>query len=336
MTSHNDGPLLSVDKLSIEFPTKKYGKVKAVKEVSFHIKEGEALGVVGESGCGKSVTQLAIMGLLPQETIITANSIKFKGHNILALRDREFQKVRGKEIGMIFQDPMSSLNPSYTVEFQINESLKLHTSLSKKERRERCLELLEMVGIPDPVRRLKSYPFELSGGMCQRVMIAMAISAEPKLLIADEPTTALDVTIQKQILDLLHKLQKEQNMALILITHDLGVMAKYCDRVQIMYAGEIIEQGKTSHIMRGPLHPYTQGLLKSLPSDQYPFRSSLPSIPGMVPNLWDRPKGCQFSPRCNHSTEECHEASPPWVEGSKEFGHQLKCFHPQGTSHELN
>lgn len=318
--------LLDIENLSISFETKS-GLLEAVRGISFQLDEGETLGIVGESGCGKSITNLAIMGLLAPNAIVKADKLVFQGQNLLALKERQMQKVRGSQMGMIFQDPMTALNPSFTVGFQIDETLRVHEKdLSKKDRFDRSIELMDQVGIPAPEQRLRAYAHELSGGMSQRVMIAMAIACNPKLLIADEPTTALDVTIQDQILTLLKDLQQKHNMAMILVTHDLGVVAQNSDRLQVMYAGEIVETGKTSSLIENPNHPYTCGLLASLPGrEERPFRSTLPSIKGLVPDLTARPVGCQFGPRCEYSDDQCKNELPSLeVKGEK----KLRCFHP--------
>ncbi len=318
--------LLDVENLSISFETKR-GTLEAVRGITFHLNEGETLGIVGESGCGKSITNLAIMGLLAPNAIVKADKLIFQGQNLLALKERQLQKIRGGEMGMIFQDPMTALNPSFTVGFQIDETLKVHEKdLTKKDRADRAMQLMEQVGIPAPGERLKAYAHELSGGMSQRVMIAMAIACNPKLLIADEPTTALDVTIQDQILTLLKDLQEKHNMAMILVTHDLGVVAQNSDRLQVMYAGEIVETGFTSKVIEKPFHPYTAGLLASLPGKKTrAFRGELPSIAGLVPDLTARPTGCQFSPRCEYSKEECKEKLPI-LESFDE--RKARCFYP--------
>lgn len=300
--------LLEISNLNIGFNTLR-GLVQPVRGLSLSIKEGEALGVVGESGSGKSLTSLATMGLLPDSAQITADVFQFMGKDLLKLREDEKRKIRGADMAMIFQDPMTSLNPSFTVEFQLKETIKEHNGGSERELFEKARDLLGLVGIPDPESRLKSYSYQLSGGMSQRVMIAMAIACNPKLLIADEPTTALDVTIQAQILDLLKKLQKERKMALILITHDLGVVSEMTDRIAVMYAGEVVEEGVTAQIINQPKHPYTSALLNCLPSthSDNEHRSKLPSISGLVPDLTSRPPGCQFAPRCSKVQNVCSQ-----------------------------
>ena len=303
--------LLEIENLSIDFETSK-GILQAVRQVSFQLGPGETLGIVGESGCGKSVTNLAMMNLLPNNARLKASKMHFSGKDLLSLTEKEWQDLRGGDIAMIFQDPMTALNPSYNVGFQIDETLRAHhPAMTKIERRERILHLLEEVGIPAPAERIKAYPHELSGGMGQRVMIAMALAGVPKLLIADEPTTALDVTIQDQILKLLKKIQAENQMGLIFITHDLEVVADIADHIQVMYSGEIVERGTPEQIIYSPQHPYSEGLLNSLPGRKdTKFRQKLHSIPGLVPRLNQRPPGCQFAPRCSYAQEECHRIPP--------------------------
>ena len=304
--------LLDVRGLVTSFHTSD-GVVRAVTGVDFHVDRGEVLGLVGESGCGKSVTSLSIMRLIVPPGRIEAGEVVLGGTDLLKLRDRDMRDVRGERISMIFQQPTSSLNPVYDIGMQVGEMLELHRRMKRPEARARALELLRMVGIPDPRRRLEAFPHELSGGMAQRVMIAMALACEPELLIADEPTTALDVTIQAQILDLMRSLQRETNTAMILITHDLGVVAEMCDRVAVMYAGEIVEQTSVTTLFEDPKHPYTQGLIGSVPvlgSE----RENLTTIPGSVPNLIDLPEGCRFAPRCTarieRSVEDAEEHHP--------------------------
>jgi oligopeptide/dipeptide ABC transporter ATP-binding protein len=321
-------PLLQIENLSVTLETMR-GPLKAVNRVGFHVLPGENLGVVGESGCGKSMTSLGLLDLLPPKGVRQADLIKFDGTDITNASESTMRSIRGGEIAMIFQDAITSLNPSFTVGFQLIETLAAHNiGNSKSDRSERAKELLVKVGIPDPEQRLRAYPHQLSGGMCQRVMIAMAIACEPKLLIADEPTTALDVTIQAQILGLLSKIQRECNMSLILITHDIGVVSEIADRILVMYAGEVIESGPTTEIIEAPKHPYTKALLNCLP-DSHKFdkkkegqKVELPSIPGMVPDLVNPPKGCPFHPRCELVKEDC---------SSNEKYKSLtgtKCLHP--------
>ena len=294
--SRGDRPLLEIRGLRTSFATRD-GSVKAVDGIDFHVDRGEIMGLVGESGCGKSVTALSIMRLVAKPGRIDSGEIMFDGQNLLTLSDESMRKVRGNRISMIFQQPTSSLNPVWDVGRQIEEVLRIHRGMKGTAAEARALELLRMVGIPDPERRLKAYPHEMSGGMAQRVMIAMALACEPELLIADEPTTALDVTIQAQILDLIRNLRDETGTAIILVTHDLGVVAEMCDRVAVMYAGEIVEQSDVATLFREPRHPYTQGLIGSIPVVGM-VRDELAVIPGNVPNLIDLPVGCRFAPRC--------------------------------------
>ncbi|WP_417336788.1 ABC transporter ATP-binding protein [Halobacteriovorax marinus] len=317
--------LLDIQNLNLKFHTSK-GILHAIRDLSFHIKEGETLGIVGESGCGKSITNLALMGLLPDTAELTADKLEFEGKDLLSFNEKQWQGIRGSDIAMIFQDPMTALNPCFTVGYQIEETLELHRKdLSKEQRKEYVFELLDQVGIPAPRDRAKSYAHELSGGMSQRVMIAGAIACNPKLLIADEPTTALDVTIQDQILKLLKDIQEKNNMAMILVTHDLGVVAENADRIQVMYAGEVIESASSSSVIQSPKHPYTKGLLDSLPGNgSADFRTPLSSIAGMVPDLRSRPSGCQFNPRCFKFQDDCSSNRPSLNSDS----HQVSCFHP--------
>jgi oligopeptide/dipeptide ABC transporter ATP-binding protein len=293
--------LLEVTDLRTSFRLRE-GTVRAVTGVDFSVRRGEILGLVGESGCGKSVSALSIMGLIAKPGVIESGKVMFDGKDLLKLSDAQMRDIRGDRISMIFQQPTSSLNPVLKTGFQIGEVLEAHRGMKRKAARQRALELMQMVGIPDPKRRLDAYPHEMSGGMAQRVMIAMALACEPELLIADEPTTALDVTIQAQILDLMRRLQRETGTAIILITHDLGVVAEMCDRVAVMYAGEIIEQTDTRTLFGRPLHPYTQGLIGSVPVLGQ-TKTELSVIPGMVPNLIDLPSGCRFAPRCGSRTQ---------------------------------
>ena len=315
--------LLEVKNLSVHFGSEK-APFKAVDRISYTVNEGEVLGIVGESGSGKSVSSLAIMGLIDFPGRVMAENLTFNGNDLLALKPKEKQKIVGADVSMIFQDAMTSLNPSYTVGYQIMEALKVHQGGSKASRRERAIELLTMVGIPDPTSRLEVYPHQLSGGMSQRVMIAMAIACNPKLLIADEPTTALDVTIQAQIIDLLLELQRKENMALILITHDLALVAESAHRIIVMYAGQVVEEGKAEEIFKAPLHPYTQALLKALP-EFAEGKSRLQSLPGVVPGKYDRPQGCLLNPRCPYATEQCRQQEP---ELRMVNGRQVKCHTP--------
>jgi len=304
------GPLLSVRDLRTWFYTDQ-GIAKAVDGVSFDIYAGETLGIVGESGCGKTVTSLSILGLLPQPPakIEAGSSIRFDGKELIGCPEREMRALRGNEISMIFQEPMSSLNPVYSVGNQISEALRLHRRMNRKSARAETIRLLGEVGIGEPERRVDEYPHQLSGGMRQRVMIAMALSCEPKLLIADEPTTALDVTIQAQILELLASLRRRHGMAVLLITHDLGVVAEVCDRVVVMYAGQVVETGTVYEIFADPQHPYTRGLLDSLPSVENPGQR-LKAIPGSVPTPTQWPVGCRFRERCSLAGDGCEIAQP--------------------------
>ncbi len=301
--------LLEIENLSVEFPSKS-SVMHAVDGVSLSLDVGDVLGIVGESGSGKSVTMMALMGLVSYPGRVTADKLRFDGHDLLALSGSERSKLTGKDVAMIFQDPATSLNPCFTVGFQLAETLKLHLGLDAKAAKRRSIELLEQVGIPAPESRLKIYPHQMSGGMNQRVMIAMAIACNPKLLIADEPTTALDVTIQAQILDLLRSLQKERGMALVLITHNMGVVSEMAQRVAVMYAGQIMEEQKANALFATPQHPYTEALMAALP-ERSDGLTRLATIPGMVPGLYDRPTGCLFAPRCAYAVDSCRAQRPP-------------------------
>lgn len=300
--------LLDVKELSVHFGDKNT-PFKAVDRISYQVSQGEVLGIVGESGSGKSVSSLAIMGLIDHPGRVSAESLQFENTNLLTLESKAKRQLIGADVAMIFQDPMTSLNPAYTVGFQIMEALKTHEGGTKKARKDRTLELLRLVGIPDPESRMNVYPHQISGGMSQRVMIAMAIACRPKLLIADEPTTALDVTIQAQIMELLLELQKKECMSLILITHDLALVAEAADRIIVMYAGQIVEEGTAKDIFREPKHPYTQALLRSLP-EFAEGKSRLASLQGVVPGKYDRPTGCLLNPRCPYATEYCRQVEP--------------------------
>ncbi|AGS20601.1 ABC transporter ATP-binding protein [Rhizobium etli] len=315
-------PLLEIENLTVEFQTSS-GLFRAVDGVSLTCDKGEILSVVGESGSGKSVAMLALMGLLPWTARITADRMQFDGKDLRGISGRQRRRIVGKEMAMIFQEPMSSLNPCFTVGFQLGETLRVHMGLNRKERRERSIELLSLVGIPAPEDRLSNFPHQMSGGMSQRVMIAMALACNPKLLIADEPTTALDVTIQAQILDLLVRLQKEQGMALVLITHDMGVVAETAERVQVQYAGQKVEEQPVRALFRDPHHPYTAALLAALP-ERAQVGQRLPSIAGVVPGQHGRPTGCLFAPRCGYATVECDRGV---VRQGPELGRAL-CNYP--------
>lgn len=310
------------------------GCVQAVRNVSFQLDEGESLGIVGESGSGKSVTMMSIMGLLPDYAEVSADSIFFGGRDILSLSAGDFTKLRGNEIGMIFQDPMTSLNPLYTVENQIAEPLRIHKGMNKVQARQAALELLKRVEIPNPEQRLRQYPHELSGGMRQRVMIAAAIACHPKLVIADEPTTALDVTIQAQVLELLASLKKDSNASIIMITHDLGVIASMCSRILVMYGGLICEQGTVREIFYEPKHPYTWGLLRSIPKMTERRDEKLVPINGTPPDMLCPPKGCPFAPRCPYAMPVCRKyLAPETVLGDT---HRVAChlMHPNAPKVE--
>lgn len=296
------------EKLSFFTPA---GEVKALNGVSFSMDEGEVLGIVGESGSGKSVTAYSIMGLTAYPGKLIGGTIRFNGHEIEKMTDKDFRKIRGNEVSIIFQDPMTSLNPVYTIGNQITEVIRLHTDKDKKQAYERAKELLELVGINEPTKRLKQYPHELSGGMRQRVMIAIALACEPKLLIADEPTTALDVTIQAQILDLMQDLRKKLGMSIIMITHDLGVVASMCEKIAVMYAGHIVEYGTADEIFYEPKHEYTKGLIKSIPKLNVESKERLVPIEGQPVDLLNPPAGCPFAPRCSKCMKICLKQMPP-------------------------
>ena len=315
--------LLEIENLSVDFETRAGGLFRAVDRVSLKVAPREIVSIVGESGSGKSVAMLAVMGLLPKTARVTADRLAFEGENLLGLTPAARRRLVGKDIAMIFQEPMSSLNPCFTIGFQIGEALATHLGMGRAARRARTVELLELVGIPSPESRLSAYPHQLSGGMSQRVMIAMAIACSPKLLIADEPSTALDVTIQAQILDLLVRLRDEKNMALVLITHDMGVVAETAERVVVQYAGRQVEEATTVALFRDPHHPYTAALLAALPERATEKR--LPAIPGVVPGQWDRLDGCMFAPRCEIATPLCSSTRP--TRAAPELGYAL-CHTP--------
>ncbi|MEX0617373.1 MAG: ABC transporter ATP-binding protein [Pseudohongiellaceae bacterium] len=327
-------PLLAVRNLVTEFDTDE-GRVRAVDDVSFSVSPGETLGIVGESGCGKSVTALSIMRLLPQPMgQVVSGEILLGGANLLGLDIKAMQKVRGNRIGMVFQEPMTALNPVHTIGRQLTEVLFLHKKISKQDATREAVHMLDRVGIPSPDVRMGEYPHQLSGGMRQRVVIAMALACKPSLLIADEPTTALDVTIQAQILELIRDLQNEMGMAVILITHDLGVIAETSQAVVVMYAGKVAEKGTVFDIFDRPRHPYTRGLLASIPTLATEPKSRLPIIKGMVPGLRDLPTGCRFANRCPNVQDSCRLSVPPMEVIAP--GHEVNCFHWRDIDEELN
>lgn len=319
--------LVSIEHERLSFFTPA-GEVKALNDVTFHIKEGEVLGIVGESGSGKSVTAYSLMGLTAYPGKLLGGELNFNGHHINDMTEKDFQKMRGNEVAIIFQDPMTSLNPVYTIGNQIREVLKLHTTKSKAEIQARAVELLELVGINEPEKRLKQYPHELSGGMRQRVMIAIALSCNPSLLIADEPTTALDVTIQAQIMDLLSELKTKMNTAIILVTHDLGVVANFADRIQVMYAGQVIERGTAREIFYDAKHPYTWALLSSVPRLDTENKQELYALQGTPPDLILKMHRCPFAARCEYCMDICKEAMPE--ETTVSGTHKVSCWlqHP--------
>lgn len=326
----SDEPIIQIRNLSTRFKTDR-GTVTAVDRVSFDLFPGEVLGIVGESGCGKSVTNRSIMRLLPEYTseITQESEILFDGQNLAHVPEKVMRTIRGNRIAMIFQEPMTALNPVFTIGWQIEEALKYHTPLNRAQRRDRVLELLQLVEIPNPEKRINEYPHQLSGGMRQRIVIAMALACEPEVLIADEPTTALDVTIQAQILRLMQDLQQKINTAIILITHDLGVVAQVCDRVIVMYAGQIVEIASVTDLFHNPQHPYTRALLDSLPKpDASQKGHRLPAIEGIVPSLFELPDGCRFHQRCRYAQDQC-KAQPPVLEEHSDH-HSARCFFPLG------
>ena len=324
-----DGPLLEVEAVKTHFRTAR-GTVRAVDGVSLRLERGKTLGIVGESGSGKSVLSRSIMGLLPKHNVVRDGSIRFEGRELVGLPPGDLQDYWGTQMSMVFQDPMTSLNPVMRVGSQITESLRLHLDVSKDYANETAEALLTSVGIPEPARRLKEYPHQLSGGMRQRVMIAIALACGPKLLFADEPTTALDVTVQAQILDLLQQQQQERFMAMILVTHDLGVVAGRTDDIAVMYAGKVVEQAPTRTLFTGMRHPYTEALLKSIPKLADPSHTRLLAIPGRPPDLVSPPVGCKFAARCPMAQPRCREEEPSLVESGAP-GHSFACFYPVGT-----
>ncbi|HEY8050077.1 MAG TPA: ABC transporter ATP-binding protein, partial [Ramlibacter sp.] len=320
-------PLLEIEDLHVDFPTQ--GSVmRAVEGVSLTVGEGEVLGIVGESGSGKSVTMMAVMGLIAYPGKVRAKTLRFAGHDLLGISDKERRRLVGKDMAMIFQEPTTSLNPCFTIGWQLVEALRQHAPLDRRGAHKRAIELLEQVGIPAAASRMNDYPHQLSGGMNQRVMIAMAISCNPRLLVADEPTTALDVTIQAQILDLLRSLQKERGMALVLITHNMGVVSEMAQRVAVMYAGQVMEERGVQELFAQPQHPYTQALLAALP-ERGPAGHRLATIPGVVPGVFDRPKGCLFAPRCAYATQHSIEVRPELREWK---GGTVRCHYPLGDA----
>lgn len=316
------GKLLQVDNLVTQFRTAE-GKVSAVRGISFSVNKGETLCIVGESGCGKSITSLSLMGLLPSNGEIANGSIHLNDQELTTKSEEQLRQLRGNEMSMIFQEPMTALNPVFTIGFQLSEPLIIHRHLSRKEAANEAINLLNKVGIPSPKEKLNEYPHELSGGMRQRVMIAMALACKPSLLIADEPTTALDVTIQAQILDLMDELKEEMDMGVVFVTHDMGVVAEIADRVMVMYAGEVVEIGHVHELFNNPQHPYTKGLLASVPNidDKH---HKLQSIPGSLPNLNEKIAGCRFHARCPFAMDKCVTQSPPTFTVSN--GHEAKCW----------
>ena len=317
----NKEKVLQVKDLELWF-VNEFGAKKILNGISFDIYKGETLGIVGESGCGKSVTSLSIMRLLNEPPATLRGEINFQGRNLLTLSEKQMQPIRGNRISMIFQEPMTSLNPVFTIGNQLTETFTMHQGLSKKEAKEKCIELLRMVRIPEPEQRFDEFPYQLSGGMRQRVMIAMALACQPELLIADEPTTALDVTIQAQVLELMKDLQKEMGTSIAFITHDLGVISEMCDRVVVLYCGEVVEEALVDDIFDAPTHPYTIGLLSTLP--KIGSEERLAVIPGVVPPAGKFPTGCVFAPRCKYATEKCHACKPDLVEVGE--GHRARCF----------
>lgn len=327
----NINNILEIKNLNISFASKdSKSEINILRNLNLHLKKGEALGLVGESGSGKSVTSFAIMSLLPEYARIQGDILLFQ-KPWLQLSEAEKNEWRGSKIAMIFQDPLSSLDPCFTIEDQISEVIRYHTQTANNKIQEKVLQVLEQVGIPDPKNRLKSFPHQLSGGMSQRIMIAMALAAEPEILICDEPTTALDVTIQKQILDLLKKLRQEKHLSMILISHDLGLVAENTDRIAVMYAGEIVEIGDANKIINNPEHPYTVSLLNSLPSRYHEIDKNfrIPVMKGVVPNLQNRPQGCQFHPRCNSVQQDCLQKNIELIDS-------VRCIHPIQSEKKIN
>lgn len=327
--------ILNVKDLSISFKTE-FGLVNPVNGVSFDVKSNEILGIVGESGCGKSITAYSVIRLLPNNSLLGENTqITFEGENILNYNKNDLARIRGDRISMIFQEPMTSLNPIYTVGWQLSEAFTLHREMSEEAVKRESIALLEKVRIPEPEKRLKEYPHQLSGGMRQRVMIAMALACSPKLLIADEPTTALDVTTQAQILELINGLKRDMDASIIMITHDLGVIAEMCDRVLVMYAGNIVESAEVFELFDNPIHPYTQGLLSSIPNVEInkTQQKRLTTIKGFVPHPANFPKGCRFHPRCPHAFERCVESNPQLLSIKGNSEHFSRCWLEEAGDH---
>ncbi|MQA01343.1 MAG: ATP-binding cassette domain-containing protein [Streptosporangiales bacterium] len=326
--------MLEVDDLHVTFRRKGRADVRAVDGVSFQVAPGETVGLVGESGCGKSVTSLAILGLLPRRGAEVGGAVRFDGRDLLQLRDKEMRELRGRDLAMVFQDPMTSLNPVVSVGVQVTEVLQRHRGYRAQEAKAEAAALLTKVGIPDPQRRLKDYPHQLSGGMRQRALIAMALACEPRLLIADEPTTALDVTIQAQILELLKELVVDTGTALVMITHDLGVVAGLCDTVHVMYSGRVVESAERREIFRHPRHPYTGGLLASVPRLDGERGAPLRPIPGSPKDTLPWPQGCAFAPRCARAIEECSTTTPSLTYDEARAEHELRCHNPLPVTRE--
>ncbi len=327
-----DGPLLEVTDLRTHFNTA-LGVVRAVDGVSFTLERGQSLGIVGESGCGKTILTRSIMGLLPKRNTIREGSIVFEGRELSTMSLKQRREIWGAEMSMIFQDPMTSLNPVMKIGKQIGESLRVHLEMSRADARATSLRLLQDVGIPEPEKRLDQHAFELSGGMRQRVMIALALACGPTVLFADEPTTALDVTVQAQILNLIQQQRSDRNMSLVLVTHDLGVVAGHTDQIIVMYAGKIVEKAPTKTLFADMKMPYTEALFRSIPKLEEPSHSKLTTIGGRPPNLISPPTGCRFSPRCPYATDKCRNEEPPLVEVTP--GHSYACFHPVGSQRWL-